>query len=182
MQFEDDALEAGEAFTRLLMQNQRRFQGLILSLVPNGPDADDILQESCAVMWRKFSEFQPGSDFAAWGLRVCRYQVMKYYSRQKREKARLSEETINAVTERLSAVEQTQLVTPRSKALERCREKLTAVQQETLRLRYDDKRATKEIAEEMNSSVDAIYKRLNRIHRQLLECVAATLSMEARPS
>ena len=40
MQLEDEALEAGDAFTRLLMQNQRRFQGLVLSLVPNGPDAD----------------------------------------------------------------------------------------------------------------------------------------------
>lgn len=105
MTLDKQDIQFGEEFTRLLIQNQKRFQGLILSLVPNGTDADDVLQESCAVMWRKFSEFQPGSDFAAWGLRVCRYQVMKHYSRQKREKARLSEEAINAVTERLSAHE-----------------------------------------------------------------------------
>ncbi|MSU51184.1 MAG: hypothetical protein EXS37_19200 [Opitutus sp.] len=44
----------GEEFTRLLVGHQRRIQGLILALVTRGPDADDVMQETCAVMWRKF--------------------------------------------------------------------------------------------------------------------------------
>ena len=39
----------GESFTRLLLQNQRRIAGLIHSLVPRGADADDVMQEACAV-------------------------------------------------------------------------------------------------------------------------------------
>lgn len=53
-----------EEFTRLLVQNQKRIMGLILALVPNGPDADDILQETCAVLWRRFVEFEPGTNFS----------------------------------------------------------------------------------------------------------------------
>ena len=39
----------GEDFTRLLLQNQKRIWGLIFSLVPRGSDADDVMQETCAV-------------------------------------------------------------------------------------------------------------------------------------
>jgi DNA-directed RNA polymerase specialized sigma24 family protein len=49
MTTETMSLESGEQFTRLLLQNQKRIWGLILSLVPNGTEADDILQETCAV-------------------------------------------------------------------------------------------------------------------------------------
>ena len=35
--------DSGEQFTRLLVQNQKRLLGLIISLVPGGADADDIL-------------------------------------------------------------------------------------------------------------------------------------------
>ena len=85
----------GEAFTRLLLQNQRRIAGLIFSLVPRGADADDVMQETCAVLWRKFGEFQTGTDFGAWALRIARFQVMSYYAHQKRMQARLSDETTN---------------------------------------------------------------------------------------
>jgi hypothetical protein len=39
----------GETFTRLLLQNQKRIAGLIYSLVPQGADADDVMQESLEV-------------------------------------------------------------------------------------------------------------------------------------
>ena len=55
----------GEIFTRLFLRNQKRIAGLIFSLVPQGAEADDVMQETCAVMWRKFGEFAPGSDFGA---------------------------------------------------------------------------------------------------------------------
>ena len=180
MSHEKRDLEAGEEFTRLLLKNQKRLQGLILSLVPSGSDADDVLQETCAVMWRKFSEFESGSDFAAWGLRIARFQVMRYYNRRKSERARLSDETTHAVVERLAAPDQSWKVSLRSEALKRCLGHLTPEQLETLQLRYDDQLGVNEIASELSKSVHAIYKRLNRIHRQLYQCVTATLEGEER--
>ncbi len=66
----------GEVFTRLLLQNPERVAGLIFSLVPRGTAAADVLPETCAVMWRKFGEFSPGTNFGAWALRIARFQVM----------------------------------------------------------------------------------------------------------
>src|SRR5437867_13314017 len=95
--------DRGTTFVRLLLQHQRRIHGLILALVPNGPDADDILQETCSVLWQKFDEFDPATNFAAWALRIARYQVMAYYSTRRRQKARLSDETLDAVVDRMAA-------------------------------------------------------------------------------
>ena len=60
----------GEEFTRLLLENQKRIWGLVLSLVPRGSDADDVMQETCAVLWRKFDQFEAGTNFGAWALRI----------------------------------------------------------------------------------------------------------------
>ena len=50
--------DRGAEFLRLFLQHQRRVYALILALLPNGPDADDILQETSAVLWQKFGEFE----------------------------------------------------------------------------------------------------------------------------
>ena len=172
--------ESGEQFTRLLLQNQKRFWGLILSLVPNGSDADDVLQETCAVMWRKYSEFEPGTDFAAWGLRIARFQVMRYYSRRKSERARLSDDVIEAVAIQFAAPNQDKKSTDRSAALKGCLAKLKSVQFDTLHRRYDEGQPVEEIAEEMNVSIHAIYKRLDRTYQQLHNCITNTLSQQER--
>lgn len=170
--------ESGEQFTRLLLQNQKRIWGLILSLVPNGPDADDVLQETCAVMWRKYSEFESGTDFAAWGLKIARFQVMRYYSRRKTERARLSEDVIEAVAVRFAAPGQEKRFTARSAALKDCLTKLKSVQLDTLHRRYDEGRSVEAIAEEMNVSIHAIYKRLDRTYQRLHRCITNTLSLQ----
>ncbi|SMP69033.1 RNA polymerase sigma-70 factor, Rhodopirellula/Verrucomicrobium family [Neorhodopirellula lusitana] len=173
-----DVLQPGEQFTRLLMQNQKRFWGLIRSLVPNGPDADDVLQETCSVMWRKYSEFEQGTDFAAWGLAIARFQVMRYYSRCKSDRARLSNEVIEAVAIEFSSPEQANRSTAREAALKGCMAKLKTVQFDTLHRRYGEGQAVEEIAVEMNVSIHAIYKRLDRTCQQLFRCITTTLKQQ----
>ena len=79
---EQEIKDMGGRFTALLLQNQKRIYGLILSLVPNGPDADDIMQEACSVMWKKFETFEEGTNFAAWALRIA--ALVLAMGRQKR--------------------------------------------------------------------------------------------------
>jgi DNA-directed RNA polymerase specialized sigma24 family protein len=79
-----DAPTPPEQFMRLFLTNQRRFYGLILSLVTNPTDADDILQEVSVRMWQKYCEFKPGTDFAAWGLRFARFEAMNFLKTRRR--------------------------------------------------------------------------------------------------
>jgi RNA polymerase sigma-70 factor, ECF subfamily len=166
----------GEEFTRLLVQNQKRLWGLILSLVPNGADAEDVMQETCAVMWRKFGEFERGTDFGAWGLRVARFQVMSYYSRQRRVQARLSDETIEAIAEMLATPHWE--TSTRGEALAKCLNKLQPRELDLVQRRYHAEQRIEQIAAELGETAHAIYKALARLQVRLLTCVQATLRRE----
>ena len=48
--------------------------------------ANEVLQETNLVLWRKSDEFQSGSDFKAWSFRVAHFQVMAFRQRQIRDR------------------------------------------------------------------------------------------------
>ena len=171
----DRQIDGGE-FTRLLLQTQKRLWGLILSLVPNGPDADDVMQETCAVMWRKFGEFERGTDFGAWGLRVARFQVMSYYNRQRRVQARLSDETTEAIAETLAQPHWE--TSAHSEALGQCLAKLKPRELDLVQRRYHAEQRIEQIAAELGGTVHVIYKAVARVQVRLLVCVQATLRRE----
>ena len=52
-------------FGRLFVQYQPRIYGYIRSLVADRSDAEDMLQETASVLWQKFDEFTPGTNFLA---------------------------------------------------------------------------------------------------------------------
>jgi len=74
-------------FVRLLTQSERRVYGYILKMVVDWNDADEILQETNVRLWEEFDRFQPGTDFAAWAIRVAHYQVLTW--RKRRDRSRL---------------------------------------------------------------------------------------------
>jgi RNA polymerase sigma-70 factor (ECF subfamily) len=161
---------------RLFLQHQRRIHGLILALVPHGPDADDILQEASAVMWEKFDQFDAGTNFAAWALRVARYQVMAFYSTKRRHRARLSDETIDLVVERMAARPAKDDL--RSVALDGCLEGLSREDRALLEQRYRTEVPADELARASGRTVFAVYKALDKIHERLLLCVQGKLRSE----
>ena len=166
---ESDIKAAGGEFTTLLLQNQKRIYALILSLVPNGPDADDIMQDACAVMWRKFDEFEPGTNFAAWALRISRYQVMTYYNKKRRDKARLSDESLDLISDRLAQVELDK--ENRTAALQKCLQKLSEGNRQMINLRYQKNLSVEQVSVKMGRTVHGLYKALNRSYSQLLRCM-----------
>ncbi|MBI3858468.1 MAG: sigma-70 family RNA polymerase sigma factor [Planctomycetes bacterium] len=169
-------MDRGAQFMRLYLEHQRRIYGLILALVPAGPDADDVLQEACAVLWQKFDEFTPGTNFGAWALRIARYQVMAFYTTRRRQKARLSDETLEAVVERMSA--RTDREDARSAALDGCLEGMPAPDRELIELRYRAGASVEDVARRSGKTVEAAYKALHRAHERLLQCMRGKLATE----
>ena len=68
----------GREFVSLITANQRRIYAYILTLVPNFNDADDVMQETTATMWERKKDFQPGTDFVAWGARIAYFKILEY--------------------------------------------------------------------------------------------------------
>lgn len=169
-------MSRGRVFLRLYQANERRIYGFILALVPDWAHAEDLMQETTMVLWSKFDQFEPGTDFAAWALCIARYQVMHYRKRQRTQRIQFSDEVLEAIAERVCAA--TEDFDVRRDALRGCIRKLAEKDQELLRLRYGLDATVKSVAERVGRGMDAVYKSLNRIHVQLLHCIRRTLTAE----
>jgi RNA polymerase sigma-70 factor (ECF subfamily) len=162
-----------ERFVQLFLQHERRIRAFILTMVPHWADADDLLQETSAVIWRKFDGFEPGTDFIDWALRIAHFEVLNYRKRQQRDRLRFSDQTIEILAARLRTFgEESDL---RCEALQRCLLKLNPRDRELVQLRYGPEATTREVAARVGRSLHAVYKALNRIHGQLFDCVRRSL-------
>jgi RNA polymerase sigma-70 factor (ECF subfamily) len=165
-----------EMFLKLLLSNEIRIYSYILTLVPNYTNADEIMQDTSGIMWRKFHEFQPGTDFVSWGIRIAHYRILDFRRRQSKEKIIYD----NDLFERIAPVteEKNQHMNKRIDALRHCLAKLKERQLKLIQLRYGEGIKPKDISGRLGLSIHNIYKSLSRIHGQLSLCVKKVLAME----
>lgn len=167
-------LDRGERFVLLFLANERRLYGFILSLAPHRNDAEDLLQQTGAVLWRKFDEFEAGTDFAAWAMRVARIEVLRHRRRAGQMRVRFSEDLLDQLADEMAIVSETADL--RAEALRDCLDKLPERHRELIRLRYEQGSSTQEVSRRVGQSVAAIYKMVNRIHATLFDCIRQTLA------
>ena len=163
-------------FVRLLTQHQRRVYGYILKLVVNWNDADEILQETNLRLWEEFDRFEPGTDFAAWAIRVAHYQILTW--RKKRDRSRLVFD--EAVIQTISSEEHrgVSAADPRERALLACLEQMTARNRDLIERCYAGKHTIRRVAEELNRSAVSVYKSVQRIRLALHRCIEGRLAIE----
>lgn len=168
-----------EQFLRLLMSHQERIYAFILSLVHNGNDAEDLMQDVTAVMWRKFDTFRPGTSFTGWGITIARMLVLKFFEKNKSSKLSfapdLEEKIALAATERVTSEGEDLL-----RILKVCLSKLNARDYGLIKRRYIEKKPTKEIAGELDIPPHRMYRIMGKIHEMLRFCVRRSLSIQER--
>lgn len=157
-----------ETFICLLTANHKRIYGFIRAVVPHGSDADDIMQETVMTMWRRFHEFQPGSNFAAWGIAVAKYRIQKFRSRAT-GRIVFSDEAIDQVLSQYTVAMKE--LDARMEALEHCLALLKERDRRMVRMRYELGLRADSMAERIGLSTHGIYKAMARIHKMLLRCM-----------
>ena len=161
-------------FVAEFTRNQRRLYLLILSQVGRPTDAEEILQNTNLVVWRKAARFELGTSFFAWAARIATYEVLKHRERRGRDKLRFSPEFVEAVShDALTAADGWE---DRRAALSVCLEKLRPKDRELIERRYAPGENGKSVAEDLGRPSNAVYQSLGRIRRSLLECVQRQLA------
>lgn len=166
-----------ERFARLLAKCQRRVFLYVLGLLHNATDAEEVLQETNLVLWRKFDQFEPGTEFDRWACRIAYYETLKF--REKRKKVRLF---TNEFIEALATEAESSLgpLDNRREALNGCLRKLKETDHQLIMSRYQSRATTRGIAEALGRSVQGTRKSLHRIRTLLLACIERTLAVEER--
>lgn len=165
-----------DEFARLLSRYSRQIFGFILVLSPNRSDAEDIFQETSVELWRKFTSFQPGTNFRAWAYQVAYYEVLDY--RRRRGRRQLLDDEAFQVLARDALLLTTETSSQREDALTECLKKIPKADRRLIERRYRMGLTPNQIAEQTSRSVHSVYRALTRIHRALSECISRTLSQE----
>jgi RNA polymerase sigma-70 factor, ECF subfamily len=167
-------LKRYEEFARLVKIHTNQVLAYIDSLLFNRSDAEDLFQETCLVLWQKFDEFDPGTNFLAWALRVADRKVMNFQTTQSRRVAftvDLRNALMAEIARRSSEDNEAALA-----ALSGCADKLSQDDQRMLKLCYVEGVPIHQLADAMGRSPKGIQKSLYRIRHWLLECIRRELN------
>tara|TARA_Y100000588_G_scaffold105982_1_gene115932 strand:- start:223 stop:810 length:588 start_codon:yes stop_codon:yes gene_type:complete len=175
----ESSLAPKEEFIKLFTRYQRRVFLFILSQVPNPVDAEEIHQETNVIIWRKFDRFELGTNFLAWACQIANYEVLKFRSRQRRDRHLFSDEFVRQVAS--DAIEQAEDLEQRRQYLAACLGKLRSNDRELIQQRYSAGESGKSVAELIGRPINSVYQSLSRIRRTLLECVNRQIRTQATP-
>ena len=148
-----------------------------MSLLGNVDDAEEVVQESGLVLWKKFHEYQPGTDFIRWACQIARFQSLKVRARRFRGPQVFSNEFLAMVAAAAEERSQAELEA-RQKAISQCMQELRAADHDLISRRYGKSRSTREVAEALHRSVQGTRRSLQRIREILAKCVRRKLSIE----
>ena len=168
-----------ERFARLLARCQRRLFVYAMSLLHDPNDAEDVLQETNIVLWKKFNKYERGTDFAAWACRIARFEILKVYKKKGRSERLFSDKFMETLAD--GCDRSMRQWDDRQDALGDCVGKLPDRDRDLVRSRYQPGATTRSVAEAFERSVQGTRKSLLRIRNSLLECVRRTLSSRDRP-
>ena len=165
-------------FVLLITRHQAAIYAYVLTIHPNRVAAQDILQETNLVLCRKRDDFEPGSNFKAWSLRVAYWQTMAHLKRiQRAGMVVLDPDVIELIA--LEAEEQLGDFEDRHLALKSCLQKLPVGDASILLAHYQRGESLTEISGRLGRSRDALKQVLLRIRRSLRTCIERQLTGQA---
>jgi RNA polymerase sigma-70 factor (ECF subfamily) len=158
-----------EFFAEQLTHNQHRIFAYIVTLVANRDDAEDIFQEVCLVLWKKWKEYDVEGSFFGWACGVAHNKVRNKLRTSSRARVQLSEEVLSQIAAVRAKADE--LLEMRSHFLGPCLNQLSDQQRQLIEQCYLGDRSINAIANEMRISPAALTMRLQRIRRTLFECI-----------
>ena len=162
-------INKSDEFIDLITSFQGRLYGFILSLLGDPDQANDVLQETNIILWKKSNEFTPGTSFKAWSFRVASFQVMAYRQKKLRDRLIFDDSFFaNIVNEAKDIDEQ---FSAKQKTLDACMQKLNIRHRELIDKRYCHGFSVKKIAEDLQQTANAITQTLFRARKNLIDCV-----------
>ncbi|MFH1301909.1 MAG: sigma-70 family RNA polymerase sigma factor [Planctomycetota bacterium] len=166
-------LAPDEQFVSLLARHHSLIRGFIGTLLPHQTDAEDVFQQTCLVLWRKWNTFDSEQSFSAWACGIAFYEVKNFQRVQSRDRLYFSDEVLSLVAEcQTNSLTETDR---QKQALDDCIQKLDGENRQFIRDCYHDQLTIKEVAAQSGRSADATYKKLARLRLRLMDCMQQTL-------
>jgi RNA polymerase sigma-70 factor (ECF subfamily) len=168
--------DVSEAFLKVFLPNQKRILSYILCYIPNRADADDVFQNTTTVLWKKFYQYTDGTDFLAWSTAIARFEIISCYKKKKRDGLLHFDEQTQQILDADMKSFSTQF-DQRVDALRKCLKRLIADEVQILRMRYEEDLSFVRIANRLNISSTAAFKKVSKIHSRLIQCIRQRIAL-----
>ena len=167
------------SFVANFARDHRRVYAFICTLLPQPTDAEEVMQETAIVMWSKWSQFDPTSDFVRWGCGIARLEVFRFLRENRRQGGVvLSEDIVDLISVEFQRQQENE--SDRRTALLTCLSELSDEQRRLLTQRYGQQISAQQLAEQRNCPVRTLYKTLRRARERTRDCVRRRLAAEER--
>jgi len=158
-----------EAFLKEFALHHDRLFAYLFSLLPHRPDAEDVFQRTSLVLWQKFDQWEPGSDFLSWACSVAFYEARNFIRIASRDRLRFGEAVLESLAKDRAATLRRR--DERVAALQQCLSRLDRDERELLQRAYVDEESIRELARRDGQAAQTLYNRLNLLRKRLLMCV-----------
>jgi len=150
----------------------------VFALVQNMADAEDICQRASLILWQKFEQYDPDTEFRVWAIKIAQYEAYNFIRKRRKDRIFFSDETIKNIVdlENSEAV----LGAPESRwaVLRKCIDKLPEHRQSLIRLYYGGTKTVSQVATELGRTEGAVRSALCRVRKVLHDCVEGFMSEE----
>ncbi len=164
-----------EEFVSLFVRHEVAVFSFVLSMVQNTADAEDVVQRASITMWRWFDQYQSGTNFRNWAFQVAKNAALNHLTKVRRDRHVFGDKLVALLAEQ--AEERAENLDARVRALDFCVEKLPINDQEMVAGCYAEGATIRAFADKSGDTANKIYKRVNRIRRQLQKCIERQLGM-----
>ena len=162
-----------ESFVAQFAHHEPDLRRFIRSLLPTWDDTDEVLQQTAIVIWRKYDQYDQGTEFMKWACVIARFDALAYRRKMARDRLVFREDVIELMAD--EGAEEIDERRDEHEALEVCLGAMTDKQRKFLTLAYTPGIKVKELAEEAGSTAAAFYMRLKRLRGQLMTCVESKI-------
>ena len=165
-----------DAFVSALTRHQPALRGFCHAALGRGQEAEEALQRTNIVLWKKCGDWDPETDFLRWATAVARFEVKGVLRDRKRERKRLLFDSDVAEQMMDEAMDTVRRTPERLAALEDCLDKVSRKNRGMLTAFYFEGRSIREISALEGRGESAIKVMLMRVRRSLGECIELKLA------
>jgi RNA polymerase sigma-70 factor (ECF subfamily) len=158
-----------------LMKWRTRVSAAAWVVVQDAHATEDILQNVALKAMTREVSFETESALMSWAFITARREGIDWLRRHQREATCLDAEILGLLEREWQAAP-SHPSGAKIEALQECLEAAPEASRRLLKLRYFDGYSCEEVAEQMGTSLNAIYKRVSRLHESLKECVEGKLT------
>ena len=171
-------MDPSDNFAKQFIRCQRRIYGFIMSQVANSEVAEDLFQQTSLTLWETRAKYDTERDFVRWACGIAKNHIRNFLRSKYRAggKQYLSEDMLQQLAD--VTLDNTETLDARAEALAACIKKLSPEHRDILEKRYQQGLSVKQIAEESNTTPNAISMALSRIRRNLFQCISRSTGTE----